>query len=79
MTDEPKDVKDGFWSCNIDNRGRLIRGIIGLLCLAGAAILWWGADSVFWSMGLLAFGLVAVFESLRGWCVARAFGLRTPF
>ena len=79
MAKKPKDVDDSFWSCNISLRGRLLRGLIGLLCLGAAAYLWWGLDSVFWSLGLLVFGSLALFESLRGWCVARAFGLRTPF
>ncbi len=78
MTNEPQNPDDGFWSCNIDWRGRLLRGLIGCLCLAAAAYLWWEKDSVFWSIGLFAFGLLALFESVRGWCIARAFGLNTP-
>ena len=70
---------DSFWSCNIDGRGRLIRLVMALVFLGAAAWLWWGLDSAFWSAGLLAFGLVALYEALRGWCILRAVGMRTPF
>lgn len=70
---------DRFWSCNIDRRGRLIRLIAGLLCLGGAAWCFWGTDGAFWASGLLALGVVSVFEGLRGWCIVRAFGFRTPW
>lgn len=76
---ETEAMTDSFWSCNIDTKGRIIRLTAGLLCLGGAAWCWWGADAAFWAMGLLAFGLVAVFEGIRGWCVVRALGGRTPW
>ena len=65
---ETEAMTDSFWSCNIDTKGRIIRLTAGLLCLGGAAWCWWGA-----------FGLVAVFEGIRGWCVVRALGGRTPW
>lgn len=79
MESETEDSGDGFWACNIDRRGRVIRFTIGLLCLAAAAVLWWGYSEGFWSIGLLAMGAVALFEAARGWCVMRAFGASTPF
>ena len=72
-------MSDTFWTCNIDRRGRIIRLLAGLACLGGAAWCWWGASSAFWASGLLALGVVAVFEALRGWCVARAFGMKIPW
>lgn len=76
---EHKEMTEGFWTCNIDRKGRAIRLLAGLLFLACAAWLWWGPQNAFLASGLLALGLVAVFEGLRGWCVIRAFGGRTPW
>ncbi|MCB1088665.1 MAG: DUF2892 domain-containing protein [Verrucomicrobiae bacterium] len=79
MSDAPEtDPKDGFWSCNIDRRGRFLRLTASLLCIAGAAWFWWGKEDAFWASGLLAIGLVTLYEGLRGWCVVRAFGFKTP-
>lgn len=80
MTEQSeKNPDDGdFWACNIDRRGRSIRLIVAGLSLALAAWLWWGADDAFWSVGLLSIGSLALYEGLRGWCVLRAFGMRTP-
>ncbi len=75
----PEKTDDGFWSCNIDGRGRLIRLMAGLLCLGAAAWCFLGIDAAFWGSGLLALGLVSLFEALRGWCVIRALGGRTPW
>jgi len=60
---------------NIDNRGRVVRGIIGCLLLAGGLIavfsLWWlGAI-------LLASAAFVLFEAIRGWCGLRACGIKT--
>ena len=79
MENETNDMTEGFWACNIGRRGRLIRFMIGLICLCAAAWLWWGLSNAFWSTGLAALGVVAVFEAARGWCVMRAFGARIPF
>jgi len=66
------------WSCNIENRGRWIRGILGLILLGAAAWLWFGKNETFWSIGLCVVGLFSLFEGLRGWCVLRALGIKTP-
>lgn len=65
----------GFFKPNIERRGRVARGVIGFVCLvagAGAAffVLWAG-------LILVAAGLFAIFEALRGWCLARACGVKT--
>jgi hypothetical protein len=72
--------------CNIDARGKAFRLMIGLCTLAAAAVIavvtglgllpawcWWLAG------GAAAGGGFAVFEGWKGWCAARAMGLRTPF
>ena len=60
---------------NIGKTGRIIRGLIGLILMAAAVAAWpwhWLA-----SIGLAAGGAFCLFEARRGWCVARACGLRT--
>lgn len=66
-----------FFQRNINHRGRLARGVIGALCLIAGIIV---VDYVLW-LGLVfvAAGLFAIFESLRGWCLVRACGLKTRF
>jgi len=63
------------FSRNIDNKGRLVRGLGALFLLTGAGFgfsvsAWLGA-------GLLAAGVFVAFEALRGWCALRACGIRT--
>ena len=60
---------------NIDRKGRLVRGLMGMALLVGAAFcfgtsLWLGAL-------LAAAGMFGLFEALRGWCLARACGIKT--
>ena len=64
-----------FFSPNINHRGRIARGVIGSLCLIAGIII------VDYSLPLgLVFvvaGLFALFEAVRGWCLARAGGIKT--
>ena len=60
---------------NINNQGRLARGIAALVLLAGAGF---GFTVSAWFGGaLLISGAFVLFESLRGWCALRACGIRT--
>ena len=64
-----------LFSRNIDNRGRLVRGL-------GAVTLFIGAGfgfflSVWLGVVLATAGAFVLFEALRGWCVLRACGLKT--
>ena len=64
-----------FFQPNIASRGRLMRGGMAvLLFIAGGVI----ACDVFW-LGLLVIGIgvFTLFEAVRGWCVARACGIKT--
>jgi hypothetical protein len=64
-----------FFVRNIEAKGRLFRGLIGLALLAGAAFTF---HTSLWLAGLLALsGGFAIFEALRGWCLARACGIKT--
>jgi hypothetical protein len=64
-----------FFRPNIDRQGRIARGVIGALCLIAGIVL----VDFFLKLGLLfvVAGLFAIFEALRGWCLARACGVRT--
>jgi hypothetical protein len=64
-----------FFRPNISHRGRIARGVIGTLCLIAGIIT---VDYALW-LGLIfvVAGLFAIFESLRGWCLVRACGVRT--
>ena len=64
-----------FFSRNIDNRGRLVRGIGALALLVGAGFGF--TVSVWLGLGLLAAAVFVGFEALRGWCVMRACGIKT--
>ena len=66
-----------FFAPNIDRTGRILRGIWGLLLLAGGIVAWrwhWWAGAL-----LLAFALLAFYEAGRGWCIARACGIKTRY
>ena len=64
-----------FFQPNIKRQGRIARGVIGSLCLIAGIIL---VDFKLW-LGLIfvVAGLFAIFEALRGWCLARACGFKT--
>lgn len=64
-----------FFQPNIDARGRLVRGGIAVvLFIAGGVI----AFDILW-LGLVLVGIggFTLFEALRGWCIARACGIKT--
>jgi hypothetical protein len=66
-----------FFRRNIGYRGRMARGVIGALCLITGIIV---VDYALW-LGLIfvVAGLFALFEAIRGWCIARACGIKTKF
>ena len=64
-----------FCAPNLDRRGRLVRGVIGLGLLAGAGLSF--GESVELGVVLAAGGLFGLFEAMRGWCLARACGIKT--
>jgi hypothetical protein len=64
-----------FFPRNIDNKGRLVRGLGALALLVGAGF---GFTVSAWlGVALLASGVFVAFEALRGWCALRACGIRT--
>ncbi|MEM6458309.1 MAG: hypothetical protein AAF710_02840 [Planctomycetota bacterium] len=72
--------------CNIDAKGKSVRLIGGLICLAAAVAvgvltlsgLLPGLAGACVAAGLLVGGGFMVFEARAGWCVVRAMGFKTP-
>jgi len=62
---------------NIGTKGRVIRGV-GALVLGIAAFFSWPHSQAA-SIALAASSAFVAFESARGWCVARACGVKTKF
>jgi geranylgeranyl pyrophosphate synthase len=64
-----------FLQPNIGKTGRLIRAGIGIGFLVAAV----AAYRLHWlaSFGFAVGGLFCLFEATRGWCVARACGIKT--
>ena len=63
-----------FFNPNIGFHGRMARGVLGALTLiAGMAM----ADVELWiSLLLVGVGSFGLLQAVRGWCFARACGLR---
>jgi hypothetical protein len=66
-----------FFQPNLGRHGRLARGVIGALCLVAGIII--AGDYSLWGLVFVAAGLFAIFESVRGWCLVRACGIKTKF
>lgn len=64
-----------WFARNIDGKGRLVRGLMGLALLVAAV--WLGLK--IWWLGLVlgAGAAFALFEAFRGWCAMRACGIKT--
>jgi hypothetical protein len=59
-----------FFSRNIGFQGRMARGVLGAILLIAGIIM---ADFELWiCLVLVSAGLFAIFEAVRGWCLARA-------
>lgn len=70
-----QEVMSKFFAPNIDRRGRIVRAIWGLLML-GAGV--FAAHYAWWACAILiAFAALAFYEASRGWCIARACGIKT--
>ena len=54
----------------------MARGIIGAILLIAGIII--AGDKLWWAgLILVAAGLFAIFEAVRGWCLLRACGVKT--
>lgn len=66
-----------FFAANIDGRGRLIRGILGVILLIAGVILCW--YNLLLAVVVMLYGGFCLFEAVRGWCIMRACGVKTRF
>jgi hypothetical protein len=64
-----------FFSPNIGSIGRLVRGLMGVALLVSAAFSY--RTSSWLALLLAAAGAIGLFEAFRGWCAARACGIKT--
>jgi hypothetical protein len=71
--------------CNIDQRGRTARIITGAIAEAigiGLVFAWYTEALPQWALwagiGAIAGGNFSIFEGIKGWCVVRAMGFKTP-
>lgn len=63
-----------FFARNLEFHSRMVRGVLGAILLIAGIIM---ADFELWlCLALVGLGLFAIFEAVRGWCFARACGLR---
>ena len=63
---------------NITGRGRIFRGVCGLVLVAAGVVLALLANRWLGVVVVLAGGF-SLFEAVRGWCVMRACGIKTKF
>ena len=66
-----------FFRPNLDTKGRIIRAV-GALVMAVAALLTWPHSRTA-GIALAGSAVFVAFEAARGWCIARACGVKTKF
>ena len=66
-----------FFAKNLDRRGRLVRGIGGVLLITAAVYV--HEDSPRIALALCVVGLFSIYQAIRGWCILRACGAKMPF
>jgi hypothetical protein len=67
----------GFFSRNIETKGRIFRAASGVCLLVAGVFMAW---HIWWvSVILLATAAFVLFEAFRGWCFLRACGIKTKF
>jgi hypothetical protein len=66
-----------FFRPNLDSKGRVIRGT-GALALGIGALCAWPQSHIA-GIALGAASSFVAFEAARGWCIARACGVKTKF
>lgn len=65
-----------LFSPNIDNKGRAVRGAMAFTVALGAVFTWRHSRSAASALAMVA--TFVAFEAVRGWCAARACGIKTP-
>ena len=65
--------------CNIDSKGRKIRGINALILILASLLIWWFSWPTWIVVVLGLSGLFSAYEALTSWCVLRALGVKTKY
>jgi hypothetical protein len=65
----------GFWTPNIDNRGRIARAVTGVILVA-AGVFAWSEGAQLPGIVCGGIGIFCFYEAKRGWCVVRACKLK---
>ena len=68
-------VMRNFFTRNIDRRGRIVRAVWGAALITVGVLIFKHHPWV--CIGLVACGVFAVYEAVRGWCLMRACGIKT--
>jgi hypothetical protein len=64
-----------WFAPNIGRRGRVVRGLLGIaLVIAGLVA---SRYALWLCLLLIGSGVFGLFEAARGWCLARACGIKT--
>jgi hypothetical protein len=72
-------------TCNIDQFGRVVRFITGMILFFVGTLLFMTAipgSTTGWrsfQVAMILFGIFAMFEGIMGWCALRAMGVKTKF
>ncbi len=66
-----------FFRPNLDSTGRVLRAFGAVLLAIGAALTWPYSEAG--GIALAVSSAFVAFEAARGWCVARACGVKTKF
>jgi hypothetical protein len=64
-----------FFARNIDRTGRIVRAAGGVVLIIAGVLL--SGRSGWVCFLLVAFGVFALYEGVRGWCLMRACGIKT--
>jgi len=64
-----------FFAKNIGRAGRIVRAVWGLGLMIAGVLLY--ERSAWMCVTLAAFGVFALYEAGRGWCIMRACGIKT--
>ncbi len=66
-----------WFAPNIGRAGRIVRGLAGIALIIAGLIAIAGRHSLCLCLLLIGLGGFCLFEALRGWCLARACGIKT--
>lgn len=66
-----------FLTPNIGRTGRILRAAFGVACIVAGLVLF--GYSLWVCLAFVALGVFGLFEAARGWCFARACGIKTRF